>query len=224
MNYYMFYESMDPNAGEFDYDHIVSVMSIESDYDDDLYHDDDVMTIDDHGLWAPLFQPVYYFNATFKEWVGTRRDANAKNGSIYTVPFASDSTTENFGVAQSGVLDTSDAASGPSGLVPVRVDTLDAGGLAPCNFEDPQIGVQSEERPPAMELVLKVTVSGLEAGAAYTLYRYDDEAKVPTSYFNRNASNAVHAWAFVGPADFTLLESIMTDMKAAYRAVRADAS
>lgn len=51
----------DPTAGYYEYDHIVSIAKIESDYDDDEYHDDDVITISDHALWAPRGSPPPYY-------------------------------------------------------------------------------------------------------------------------------------------------------------------
>ncbi len=51
MNYYMFYGNTNPLAGEPDYDHIVSIENIQSKYDDELYHDDDIITFSDHGMF-----------------------------------------------------------------------------------------------------------------------------------------------------------------------------
>jgi hypothetical protein len=34
----------DPTAGDSEYDHIVTVSRVESDHDDDDYHDDDLLT------------------------------------------------------------------------------------------------------------------------------------------------------------------------------------
>ena len=69
MNHYLFYRSNDINAGFKEYDHIVSVTKIESNYDDDNYHDDDIITIADHGLWSPKNIPVYYFLASFLDYL-----------------------------------------------------------------------------------------------------------------------------------------------------------
>ena len=49
LNHYLFYHSTDISAGFHEYDHIVTVEKIESNYDDDEYHDDDIITIADHG-------------------------------------------------------------------------------------------------------------------------------------------------------------------------------
>ena len=52
MNHYLFYLETNPNAGDREYDHIVTLREIESDFDDNEYHDTDIITIADHGLWA----------------------------------------------------------------------------------------------------------------------------------------------------------------------------
>lgn len=67
MNQYLFYGELNPNAGYPDYDHIVSATSVQSDYDDDEYHDDDVITFSDHGLYGPWPKSLrpYYFTYRF---------------------------------------------------------------------------------------------------------------------------------------------------------------
>lgn len=49
----------------------VSATSIDSDYDDDMYHDDDVITFDDHGLYGPWPEALrpYYFTYIFKDFM-----------------------------------------------------------------------------------------------------------------------------------------------------------
>ena len=89
MNYYLFYGITDNTSGEWDYDHIVSISKIESNYDDDEYHDDDIITIEDHGLWAPRKTgPLYLFSYSFKDFPGTREEANTQTNpnKIYTLP------------------------------------------------------------------------------------------------------------------------------------------
>jgi hypothetical protein len=211
MNYYKFYGTSNPDAGDAEYDHIVSVSKIYSSYDDDLYHDDDIITIEDHGLWAPKTTgPVYLFNFTFAEFQGTRQQANAKNGAIYTLP--SSPTTKNYGIAHTGPTDTSHE------LLPVSVATS-------VNYEDPPIGRNSNTRPEAMPLDLTVTVSGLTTGVQYVMYRYNDEEKVPTGSFNRNSGAAKRVFAFQGTetGTYTVTESIMSSDKAIYRCVRNSA-
>lgn len=52
MNQFVFYKNKSPSAGEAEYDHIVSVIGFDSNYDDNLYHPDDVIHISDHGETA----------------------------------------------------------------------------------------------------------------------------------------------------------------------------
>lgn len=211
MNYYQFYGTTNPDAGDDEYDHIVSVAHISSQHDDDQYHDDDIITIEDHGLWAPkVTGPVYLFNFTFAAFKGTRQQANAKNGAIYTLP--SSPTTQNYGIAHTGPTDSSHE------LLPVFVATS-------VNYEDPVIGRNSNTRPEAMPLEITATVSGLANGVQYVLYRYDDEEKVPTGSFNRNSGAAKRVYAFQGSetGTYTVTESIMSSDKAIFRCVRNSA-
>ena len=212
MNYYMFYGTTNKNAGDAEYDHIVSVSSISSQYDDDLYHDTDVITLEDHGVWAPIITgPVYLFNYTFQNFQGSRQEANAPNGNIYTLP--SSKTTANYGIAHTGVTDETGE------LLPVSIQTSE-------NYEDPVIKNRSEDRPAAMPLKLTVTVRNLVNGVDYVMYRYNAETSVPTSAFNKNSKSASQTYTFKGTAagTYTVTESIMSSDKVIFRAVRADAA
>jgi hypothetical protein len=213
MNYYLFYGITTADAGDAEYDHIVSVYSITSNYDDDIYHDDDVITISDHGLWAPrVTGPVFYFNYTFKEFIGTRQDANKKNGNTYTLPQSSRSTTLNYGIAHTGPYDDSGV------VMPLKVVT-------DKNIEKPEMVNRSEKRPDPMDLALTVTVSGLESGVQYVLYRYSDESKVPSSTFNKLASNAAEVIKFTASkSTYSVTKDILSSDKVFYRCVRADAN
>jgi len=71
MNHNQFYGSKDPEAGFHFYDHIVSVAKYSSNYDDDEYHGDDVITFSDNGLWSPEFNPPYFFSYTLDEFCGS---------------------------------------------------------------------------------------------------------------------------------------------------------
>jgi hypothetical protein len=211
MNQYLFYNSASPNAGDSEYDHIVSAISVESKYDDDQYHDDDILTFSDHGEWSPVVTgPQYLFSYTFLEIQGTRMDANAQNGNVYTIN--SDASVGNFGILHSGVADEN------KDTLPVRVTTN-------LNYESPDIKPMSNVRPAAMALKLTVQVSGLINGTTYKLYRYDDETVVPTSKFNAasSKSGATSRTIVATGATFTVNEDITSDQKVIYRAVRADA-
>uniref|UniRef100_A0A7S1G6T1 Uncharacterized protein n=1 Tax=Bicosoecida sp. CB-2014 TaxID=1486930 RepID=A0A7S1G6T1_9STRA len=216
MNYNLFYGSTDPRAGEVDYDHIVSVARVDSDYDDDAFHADDLLTIVDHGLWSPDNVPQYAFTYAFGAAMGSREEANSPDGEVYTVPDAY--SGGNFGIAHTG------PADGGGELVPVRVDTS-------VNFERPGIKDGSQVRPPPMPLNLTVTASALVPGVRYMLYEYANETAVPTAAFNAHKADAAASLPFVAAggdmdganATFTVRRSIMSDEKVFYRAVRADA-
>lgn len=212
MNYYLYYGITKADAGDPIYDHIVSVLSVTSKYDDDNYHDDDVISFSDHGLWAPRSNPQYVFNYTFKEFQGDREQANAKLGNIYSVPCCT-RNVGNFGIVHTGVVDID------GDLLPVRVDT-------DVNYESPSIENRSEERPPPMAVKLTVTVSDVQPGVSYVLYKYTDENKVPSSSFNAAKGQASMAINFIGAKDSTVYlfsETIMSNEKAIFRAVRSDA-
>ena len=185
MNYYLFYGISLPTAGDAEYDHIVSVSSIESNYDDDLYHDNDILIFSDHGLWSPrVTGPVYLFNSSFQSIIGTREQSNSKTGTVYTLPLSSKTTCSNYGIAHSGVIDSN------GDTVPVHITTS-------VNFESPEIVNKSEKRPEAMKLELQMTISGLQQGVQYNIYRYDDERNVPTSKFNGHYSQSVEKMEIV---------------------------
>ena len=221
MNHYLFYHNNDTNAGYTEYDHIVTLTGYQSNYDDDLYHDDDIITMADHGLWSPRYDPVYYFSYVAKDWIGGRVEANDPNGPIYTLPKRTIENKEknitairNYGIAQTGIIDLNNEC------FPITVAT-------DKNYEFPQIGRLSEVRPEAMALELTVTVSELDASQTYVLYRYDDEEKVPNSNFNSYANQAFSRIFLnsknidAASGTFTMKESIMSNQKVVYRCVLA---
>jgi len=213
MNQFLFYGDTDPNAGYPDYDHIVSATSVQSDFDDDNYHDDDIITFSDHGLYGPwsLDERPYYFTYTFKNFKATRQEANTKTdpGKVYSL--VEDPSQSNFGITHTGPIDDDGV------LLPVRVDT-------DVNYEKPQIKPHSEERPAPMGIKLTVTVSGLQPGKSYTLYRYDDEDEVPTKGFNSNAKAALSSTSITAQSgNYVMGTSIMSNEKVIFRAVSVDA-
>jgi hypothetical protein len=208
MNHKMFYGMNDENAGYPDYDHIVSMARVESDYDDDLYHEDDIFTMSDHGLYSPDREPIYYFSYQVKDFIATRTVSNT-NGHVYSIPDSPDKG--NFGIAHKGFVDTNKECQ------PLLVQTN-------VNYENPPIKNKSEVRPPAMPLTLTVTVSGLTAGTDYILYTYNDETKVPTEAFNANAAAAFASKKFTATgAEWTVKDDIQSSDKRIYRCVAASA-
>ena len=223
MNYYLFYGVTIPGAGEFDYDHIVSVSNIMSKYDDDEYHPEDIITISDHGLWAPrITGPVYLFNYTFSDFIGTREEANARNGNLYTLPKSSKLTTWNFGIAHTGIHDDNN-------------DTLRVTIETNVNYEAPEIDNKSNQRPKSMPLLLTARIYGMVVDVSYNIYQYNDETIVPTSQFNEHANLAnkimtvkcCHTSEYGTFTDdgttFLLATNILSNEKVIYRAVRTDA-
>ena len=49
MNQYAFYNNTSLTAGDSDYDHIVPVLGIDSNYSDGLYHPEDIIYFSDNG-------------------------------------------------------------------------------------------------------------------------------------------------------------------------------
>ena len=205
-NEYLFYGNTKSSAGEPEYDHIVSVLKVESKYTDGLYHGDDVIYFSDNALWAPdPKKPQYIFSMTFDEIQKTRKQANAKDGPIYSL--CCDPTYGNYGQAITGV----------------KGDTLPCSVTTNINYESPEIVDKQNKRPAASQLQLTVTVSDLKPGVKYKLYKYDDEKKVPTSNFNADPSKAAKVWdiELTEGSTFTLTETIKSSDKAIYRAVLA---
>lgn len=220
MNMRLFYGDTRPLAGDADYDHIVSVLRVDSDYDDDAYHASDRLTLDDHGLWAPGRppKPQYNFTYAFGAFQGNRQQANAADGNVYTLPDAYQGG--NFGIAHTGALET---------LVnddPGTVQLLSVGVATNVNYEAPPIVDGSQQRPAPMPLTLNVTVSDVDAGVTYNLYEYDDEHRVPTSAFNAHNASAARVVSFTagaGEHTHVVTRHTQSDQKCFFRAVRADA-
>jgi hypothetical protein len=211
-NEWRFYRNSNPNAGDPDYDHIVMVTGIKSDYPltgPAVYHASDVITFSDNGLWTGTSsgQPQYTFSYPLGSIQATRQQANAKTGNIYSL--ANDGS--NYGIAITGVADTDHET------VPVRIATN-------VNYESPQIANGSSKRPAPMPLTLTVTVSGLHPGVAYNLYRYDSMASVPNSAFNANASRASQKLSFTASStSYTITLNIQSGDEVIYRAVPVSA-
>ena len=76
-----------------------------------------------------------------------------------------------------------------------------------------------------MPLALTVTVSQLQTGSAYRLYRYADEDKAPTYQFNANAAAAVEVVDIVltEGSTYSFTAKILSNQKVIYRAVLVDA-
>lgn len=102
--------------------------------------------------------------------------------------------------------------------LPVRVDTN-------VNYEKPEIQDGTSTRPAPMPLVLTITISHLQPGVEYNLYRYNAFASVPNEQFNAHASSASQSWKIeIAAGDrYVMTQEISSDEIAIYRAVKASA-
>jgi len=191
-NEYKFYGKTNPQAGDPTYDHIVPVVAAGS----------GKVTLSDNGLWGPPRQ--YLFTFPYSTFARTRAQANAPSAPPYSLPAG----VRDYAVAIVGVSDP-------------RHETLAVRLATNVNYEKPKMKNHSNVRPKAMPLVLTVTVSGLQQGTAYTLYRYNRFSDVPDERFNANAKRASKHWSIrlASGSSFTVKESIMSDQVAVYRAV-----
>ena len=202
-----FYGSTNPNAGDPEYDHIVTVTGISSSRPftgPTAYYADDIITFSDNGLWTgtPTGLPQYVFSYGFGAFPATRRKANAALGPVYSL-----SNGKNYGIAITGVADRNRET------VPVRLTTS-------VNAENPAMVEGSTSRPAAKPVTLTATVSKLTPGTTYNLYRYNSMAAVPDGAFNATAAKAAQKWTFTATGTtYTMSQTIMSNEIAAYRAV-----
>ena len=206
-----FYGTANLNAGDTEYDHIVTVTGITSTRSltgPTTYYADDVLTFNDGGLWTGTNgQPQNAFSYPFGTFATTRQRANAKTGAVYSLKSGAD-----YGIAITGIIDLN------RDTVPVRLTTS-------VNAETPTMVDGSNTRPAAKPVTLTITVSSLKPGTTYNLYRYSSMANVPDSKFNANAAKAAQKWTITIPAGstFTMTQTINSNEIAVYRAVPAGA-
>lgn len=197
-NEYLFYGIKNPNAGDPEYDHIVPVIGMRS----------GEVIFSDNGLFGSVRKRPYIFEYPIGQFVGSRNQANAPDGAIYTLP----DDGADYGIAILGVADVN------GDTLPVRVDTN-------RNFEQPSILDGSSRRPAPMPLTLRVTVSGLDPGGDYLVYRYDRLTSIPKERFNARASKAVEIIPvrITSGSSITFTRSILSSDQVAFRCVRATA-
>jgi hypothetical protein len=200
----------------------------------------------------------FVFGYRFGDLPKTRAEANA-GPSIYSilVPGLPDTQTHTggngvgFGPAVTGH-DFAFSVSGPADddgtalPIEVRVAMSSTGGapnpsgtLEGLDYENPYIGKSdflagcTNTAPPAMDILLEVTLGGLSAGTGYVLYEYDFDAAsatnasalaVPTSRFNARAAEATSRTAFVAHGStFVTRVSKTSQQMVVFRAVPASA-
>jgi hypothetical protein len=202
-----FWQVPNTPAGQLTYDHIVSVYSVSSNYDDTDYHDTDVLTFSDHGLYSGGVPGQAGYSAqsvkvsastTVPLWsfrfgdpiVQTRVGCNSQNVYPYCVPAPGNVTSGgNWAIAYLGSMDNqtypvslSTTVNNEGGMDGTRDSNVCPGGKAPdytcCNGCMPE---GSYERPPssAVQQPLTVTIRGLTAGVQYNLYRFNSWQMLP---------------------------------------------
>ncbi|MEI7544509.1 MAG: hypothetical protein WCJ53_06765 [Mycobacteriaceae bacterium] len=207
MNQSRFYGTANLNAGDTEYDHIVTVTGITSTRPltgPATYYADDVLTFNDNGEWTGTNgQPQNAFSYTFGTFATTRQKANAKTAAVYSLKSGAD-----YGIAITGIID------GSRETVPVRLTTS-------VNAETPVMVDGSNTRPAAKPVTLTITVSSLRPGTTYNLYRYNSMANVPDSNINANAAKAAQKWTITIPSGstYTMTQTINSNEVAVYRAV-----
>jgi hypothetical protein len=211
-NEYLFYCDTSHKAGDPDYDHIVTVVGVDSLYNNDgNYYGSDILYFTDHALWDPSSStgPRYIFNYTFDGMRRDRKGANSKHAGVYSLP--DDTTIGNYGLAISGIADNDGT------MVPVRVQ-------ASQNYEDPEIIEGSNVRPASTNVALTITIANLERNTIYFLYKYNDEQHVPTENFEAS-THAVATWnVSCSDADIctaVVYDNIQSSDKAIFRAVKS---
>jgi len=213
-NNYKFDGATSPNAGNSEYDHIVTVTGIQSRSaisNPATYLAADVITIEDHGIWTDPGStvPPFFFSFPAGTLQATRQQANAPGGPVYSL--ASD--TPNYGIAITGVLDTDRVT------LPVRLTSS-------ASSETPDMADNATARPASKPVTLTVTVSNLTPGVAYNLYRYASMAAVPDARFNASAAQAAQKTAvtITSGTTYTTSVTIASSDVAVFRAVPATAS
>lgn len=206
-----FYGTVNLNAGDTEYDHIVAVTGITSTRSltgPTTYYADDVLTFNDGGLWTGTNgQPQNSFSYPFGTFATTRQRANSKTGAVYSLKSGAD-----YGIAITGIIDLN------RDTVPVRLTTS-------VNAETPTMIDGSNTRPAAKPVTLTITVSSLKPGTTYNLYRYSSMANVPDSTFNASAAKAAQKWTITisSGSTYTMTQTINSNEIAVYRAVPAGA-
>ncbi|GAM22595.1 hypothetical protein SAMD00019534_057700, partial [Acytostelium subglobosum LB1] len=202
MNQYRFDGNTSPSAGDPQYDHIVPVIGTSTNHSVNSYHGSDTLTLSDNAEWERDDNPPYFFTYRFDEFQLSRKQANAKNGPLYSTA----DNAENYGIALTGVVDLKHET------LPVSVETN-------VNYERPEIKDGTSTRPAAMPLTLTITVHDVVPNVSYVLYKYTSFNDVPESDFNGNSGNAASAIKFTidSGSTYTTTDAIQSDELAIYR-------
>ena len=153
--------------GSQEYDHIVPVLGIDSksrlSTSDRRYRPSDVISFSDNSG----ANPSSLYRIRFDRFQLSRTQANDSRAPLYSLQ----SRPMNYAAAVTGVLDPDRVT------VPVRL-TTDADG------EGLQEGVRLGAPPAPIPIELTATVTIPNPAVGYSVYLYDDFAKVPIRDFN----------------------------------------
>jgi hypothetical protein len=209
-NEFLLYGDANLNAGDDEYDHIVPVIGIGSNYSlTDSFYLDDVILFSDNGLYAPngTIPDYYLYDGT--TFLKNRQMANSKNSQIYSL---AEYPVNKYGIAILGVMDTNNET------FPVRVETS-------INSELPEIKNNSSTRPASRSLILTITVSQLIPGIKYNLFRYSNENNTPIVNFNANSKiKGILPWKVISISSgttWTTSVAIKSSDKVFFRAVKS---
>ena len=159
----------DKDGTNEEYDHIVNVVGVESNFNDNDYHDTDLLTYDDH------YNDIY--RISFVDFPKTREESSSSTNNVDNAPsqWSLPRGVINYGIAHSGVIG--------NGLKHVKLYTS-------VKEELPSIVEGQGTRPKDMLMTVYVVISGLDDSIKYNLYMYDDETLVPENDFNNNSQTA----------------------------------
>ena len=164
------------NCGNDEYDHIITAISYESTFNDDLFHTGDAFTYCDHlgaypsgnaddGDYTASDWQAIAANSLTNSFFGSRDDADARTS--WTMP----NQVRNFGIAHLGPVDLNN-------------ELLQVEMTSDKTFEAPEIqsfSVGNGARPASMDLTLTITVKGLSTETTKQYVSPDSLAKTLAS-------------------------------------------
>lgn len=148
------------------------------------------------------------WSGTFRQLLRSRRGANRASAPPYSLPNGG----QHHALAVHGVLDPDRVT------IPVI--------LQGSRNDEPPLPAAAQQPPAPAPLTLRATVLIPHQSQSYTLYRYDDFAKVPDRAFNAAATSAVQSWlipAHVGSSVDVTVNALTSDT-VVFRAVPSAAA
>ncbi len=188
-------EGSSPIYGDSCYDHIVPVVGFSN--TNVSYTPTDEIIISDNGIFTgtnntvPTPEVQYFFNYTMKNFVTNRVAINTSATQIYGLldlpkhqSRKANTTYYNYGIAILGIEDSLKET------YPVQLSTE-------YNYEVPSIDNLTNNRPSALKMKMKITVSNLTPGQTYLLIRYKDWSDVPNCNFAKSDTTIAKQESFV---------------------------